>query len=1127
MVLVALVALGAGRLPVDSAHAQDEVRNYRKPILTVETGGHHARVRRLVWQDNATLLSGGEDKVVKVWNLQNGGRVARSIRPPIWRGPDGTVYAIAMSRPDADGQSYLAVGGFGVESRRGDLTVFRMPGLERIPTGEVVARLLPPQNPAEIGHPDSVLTLAFDPSGRMLASGGLDGQSNHQTVILWVREGETFRPRTALGERERIGSVRALAFSPNGRLATGGADGVLRLWDVDRGVQVGVGPIPDRSPINTLAFSPDGRSIVVGHEGGGLFRFDVANLGRFAPVSLGTRVEQGPVEAVAWSPDGRFLAVSIKSDRADTIDPMSIACDLEIRAMPAGNFLHQSRLPGLIYALAFSPGSDRLAYSAGAAQAIYLQDMTDLQKAPDELRGQGSTPFDLGFSRDSQVVGFTRSPYQPTRPPSVYDGFDYGRRKPRNLRRDDLTFALRTYNGWSLDGSIRRYVLELVSPEGRRTRLDLDLSKERNWWSWTFLPPAPDHPRPAVAVGCESGVVVYDLASGQRTRVFAGHSSPVVSLVPSPDGRWLASSSLDQTIMLYRLSGCDARPGLGAGFRQLPDRSWQVARIDPGGFAAGMGLQAADVIVRAGVQSSGAPATYYNTSEAISQFVTRVDRLAPHLDVIAVWARRMFLLPPPIGVLHIPVAMQTTKRDSAALSLMLGEDREWIVWTPQGYYDTSIEGDSRYLGWHINADYRLPRPTDFFPIGTYAATMFQPSVVDRIWRRVDIVQAESPQVYSDQPPRIVFTSVERGVRLPAPGVVWMVSVPRPKLGLKISAEGPTTVARRRVIFDERLLDIPPLARPSPTVAEDLQVDLVPGRRVRLAVEAANQNGKQRTETIDLVYEPPPTKKPPAPTSPGLVVVGIGCETPRNPGLPAVPFADRDTQAVTEFLSDHLVSADGARGRQDPRDGRIVLTGEKAFTRSISQTLDQLEQRLQSRQFQKGDILAVVINAHVLDFDTGARIATPDTVVGATPTPGPMVPARDVSDLLGRLADYGCRVMVFLDGVHDLSGTELKSDIKAWVRELRGKRRVITFVASKEGPSLVDATKEHGMFAQGILDVFQSAGAVAARKDRAAAFTIEQFRKALHQGVHDLSGRFQEADAFIPPEVDPRTLFAQP
>ena len=65
----------------------------------------------------------------------------------------------------------------------------------------------------------------------------------------------------------------------------------------------------------------------------------------------------------------------------------------------------------------------------------------------------------------------------------------------------------------------------------------------------------------------------------------------------------------------------------------------------------------------------------------------------------------------------------SSKTNNPVLTLMPGTDREWVVWTPQGYYDTSIDGDARFLAWHIDANYRLPQPTDFFPIGTYARTM--------------------------------------------------------------------------------------------------------------------------------------------------------------------------------------------------------------------------------------------------------------------------------------------------------------------------------------------------------------------------------------------------------------------
>jgi WD40 repeat protein len=1122
--------------------AQDEVRNFRKPILTVETGGHHARVRSLVWQDEFTLLSGGEDKVVKVWDFHEGARLTRSIRPPVWRGAAGTIYAMAVTRPDAQGQSFLAVGGYGVENRRGDITIFRIPGLQRTPTGEVVARLLPPasenDDPRLIGHRNSVLCLAFDPSGRFLASGGHPGLTIHQTVILWERVGIDFRPRSALGETNRIGEVRALSFSPAGQhLATGGVDGALRLWDVNQGIQVGVGLPRDNSAINTLAFSPDGRFIVVGHEGGALFRFDVANLGQADPARFPTAPGQGPVESLAYSPDGRLLAVGIKSDRADSIEPMAIACDLEIRAMPAGDILQRRRVSGLIYASTFSPRGDRLAYSAGTAQAIYLQDPANLAQPAEQLRGQGSTPFDLGFSADSQVVGFTRTPFDPTRPPPVYDGFDFGRRKYRAIRREDLRLALKTYDGWSLEGSISQYVPELVNLNGRRTRLDLNRYTERNWWSWTFVPPGPGHTRPTVAVGCESGVVVYELETGRRTRVFAGHSSPVVSVVASPDGRWLASSSLDQTIMLYPLDGCDTRPAFGATFQQRPDQVWVASSVEPKSFAAGMGLLAGDVILKAGIAQGQAPPTYY-PPEPLAGFVQMVNELRPGLDTIALWVRRTVWIPS-LGAFEIAMPpMPSTKRNNAAITLMLGADKEWVVWTPQGFYDTSIEGDSRFLGWHVNSEFWSTRPTDFVPIVTYARTMFQPRVLDRLWQAGDLEQAlpqaelpantPAPErlAYEERPPRIIFTSVDGGIRLPAPGVVWLVNVPNPRLGLSIQAEGTSRIGTRRVIFDEHLLELPQVGDARSAITESLQVALVPRRRVRLAVEAASESGSKRVETMDMVYIPPPDAPAVAKTEPRLVVFSFGVDQTLNTALlPPIPFADKDASDLAGFLSAHLISPDGAKTLQDPKEERIVLTADKASERSINQSLGRLGEWIRAKRLRKGDIVAVVITAHVLEFDKTSVIAAADTDPGKKPAPGPVILARDISERLGELTDYGCRVVLFLDGVHGLAHNGMRSSIKAWVRDLQRERRVITFVASREGPSEVDVPAQHGYFALGLMRAFQHV--VAAGKVRDEPYTLEEFGTAVRQTVLDLSGRQQEAFPYFPRGVPQDSLFARP
>ena len=280
-----------------------------------------------------------------------------------------------------------------------------------------------------------------------------------------------------------------------------------------------------------------------------------------------------------------------------------------------------------------------------------------------------------------------------------------------------------------------------MNQDGRRWAFDLNRVTERNWWSYTMIPPGPGHPRPTVAVGTEAGVVIYDLETGRRTRVFTGQSGPVVSVVPSPDGRWLATSSLDQSIMIYPLAGCDTRPGLGATFRRRADGAWAVARVEPRGFAAGMGLAPGDVVTRAAV-ARGTEVTYYDTPEKLAQFAGLVDELPPYLFVTAIEVRRGVFLPPPFGLVEMAMPrIGTSKRNGPLMTLLLGADGEWVVWTPQGYYDTSIEGDSRFLGWHLNSDFRSTRPTDFFPVSTYSGTMYRPRVLERLWQTGNLDQA--------------------------------------------------------------------------------------------------------------------------------------------------------------------------------------------------------------------------------------------------------------------------------------------------------------------------------------------------------------------------------------------------
>ena len=123
----------------------------------------------------------------------------------------------------------------------------------------------------------------------------------------------------------------------------------------------------------------------------------------------------------------------------------------------------------------------------------------------------------------------------------------------------------------------------------------------------------------------------------------------------------------------------------------------------------------------------------------------------------------------------------------------------------------------------------------------------------------------------------------------------------------------------------------------------------------------------------------PTETPVPQARPRLIVLGLGVDQSRNPAvLPPVAFADRDARDLADFLADHLVSPDGGRTIQDPREDRRLLTGEGASAASLGRELERLGEWARTERLRKGDIVAVVIAAHVLEFDGTSAIAAADT-----------------------------------------------------------------------------------------------------------------------------------------------------
>ncbi|MFD7712345.1 helix-turn-helix domain-containing protein [Streptomyces sp. NPDC059786] len=197
-------------------------------------------------RDGSRLAAAGHDGRVRVWRMP-AADLLWTARPT---GEDvpGPVRALAFS---PDGRT-LATGGGSDETDRSQS--FRKVLLWDAASGLVTARLR--------GHPKrSVRSLAFSADGRELAGGGFDG-----TVRLW--DVRTARLRRTYGTHGD--SVMDVAVAADGTLVSGGQDNTAQLRDLHRPDAVPLTLTGHEGPVNAVALSPDGRTVLTGSEDGTL-----------------------------------------------------------------------------------------------------------------------------------------------------------------------------------------------------------------------------------------------------------------------------------------------------------------------------------------------------------------------------------------------------------------------------------------------------------------------------------------------------------------------------------------------------------------------------------------------------------------------------------------------------------------------------------------------------------------------------------------------------------------------------------------------------------------------------------------------------------------------------------------
>ena len=817
---------------------------YTKNMIPVVQLGHTSAVACLAFSpDGEHIISGGDDGVIKLWEVATG----REVRS--FGNLDAGITALAYS-PVAP----LALAGY----RDGTIALWDAT------TGDHVRRYS--------DHGEQIQALAFSGDGSRIYSG-----DKGRNIIVW--ETSTAAPirkiagdRSKFYNREQLGYdsyyPTTISFSGDGSLAVINSMDV-QVWDTERARIIT--KLPGKAmtgkfgqSITDTDFSPDGRHFITG--GNGLEQRDSETGSLVRSFSGKTH----GILALDHSPDGKHVIAGYR-DKAMVLWEIDGGIELhsfvpakepiqELAFSPNGSFVLAALADGTLTLWDVSTGKVVQRFKGASSKVNAMAGGT---AGPHMMSGSENGSLALWDMSEGTAVALFRGhreavtavAFLPDKPQALSGSEDRSIRlwdldsgmRVKTLRghRDAVTSLAVSSDGtftvsgskdmtcriWNIGTGEELKTLEghthwvndvAISPDGLkvlsgssdqsariwdvRTGKELSVFKTNLGWvmSVAFSPDGR-----SVLTGSWQHITLWDVGTGMKKWSRKAHRGNVTGVAFSPDGAYVLSASDDGTINLSR--------GSTGGF--ITGYTGHLAGVNEIGFSAD-GTQAYSV-------SDDATARVWNVSGG--QEITR---------------------------------------------MVSSGDNEWLIVTPDGYYHTSPEGGG-LLHW------TSPGSMETFTYEQFESSFNRPEII-RERLGVDL-QAGYPAPEMTRPPRVSMAQH-----------LTIVETDAKNYTVSVGASAAKEVQTIRVYANGR--PVREMAVRQRRASIDLDIPLSRGAN-RITVVAYDEKGfSSNPRYLDVITEHPELSRPDL----HLLAVGIS-DYPALPARWQLNFAHSDALALARSL----------------------------------------------------------------------------------------------------------------------------------------------------------------------------------------------------------------------------------